>query len=146
LLGWRPGVATVALPFASGALLDALLGQFGAIHGAATRVVAVIVASCVMGLGGVLMVRAAIGFTAYDGIMLRLHSRTNRPLAAIRLAMEAIALVAGWILGGPVGIGTVITGVLIGPSMQLWFRVTSRVPLLRASRASPANLAPAPLR
>jgi uncharacterized membrane protein YczE len=37
--------------------------------------------------------------------------------------MEATALALGWILGGSVGVGTVITGLLIGPGMQFWLRI-----------------------
>jgi uncharacterized membrane protein YczE len=37
--------------------------------------------------------------------------------------MEGTVLAVGWVLGGAVGLGTVVTGVLIGPSMQFWLRV-----------------------
>ena len=42
-----------------------------------------------------------------------------------RLLMEAAMLAGGWVLGGAVGLGTVVTGLLIGPGMQFWLRVLS---------------------
>jgi len=44
----------------------------------------------------------------------------RRKVSVVRLAMELTMLVCGWLLGGAVGLGTVVTGVLIGPSMQFW--------------------------
>jgi uncharacterized membrane protein YczE len=76
-----------------------------------------------MALGGATMIRASVGVAAYDAVMLGLQRTFGHPLASIRLAMEATALALGWILGGSVGVGTVITGLLIGPGMQFWLRV-----------------------
>ncbi len=120
---WRPGPGTLALPFIGGGLLDWLLPHIGTIQGVGARLVAVAVASWFMGLAGALMIRAAIGFAAYDGIMVALGRISGCPLALIRLAMEATVLTAGWVLGGPVGVGTAMTGVLIGPAIQFWLRV-----------------------
>lgn len=127
-LRWRPGPGTLALPFIGGASLDALLPHLPTIHGWALRLVAVVTASWIMALGGALMVRAAIGFAAYDGVMLGLHRHLAKPVAPIRLAMEATVLAAGWLLGGAVGVGTVITGLMIGPGMQFWLRVVRAGP------------------
>jgi uncharacterized membrane protein YczE len=107
------------------------------IHSVPLQIVTVLAATWVMALGGALMVRARIGFAAYDGIMLGLHRLLGHPLAPIRIAMEAVALVVGWILGGAAGVGTVITGVLIGPALQFWLRAVG-ADLARAT-ASPAT-------
>jgi uncharacterized membrane protein YczE len=48
--------------------------------------------------------------------------------------MECTALVTGWLLGGAVGVGTVIIGLGIGPGMAFWLRVL---------RAMPERVAPA---
>lgn len=50
-----------------------------------------------------------------DGLMTGLHRRTGRPLWQIRAAIEVTVLVAGWLLGGQVGVGTVVEALLIGP-------------------------------
>ena len=76
-----------------------------------------------MALGGALIIRASVGVAAYDAVMLGLRRVLRRPLAPIRLGMEATVLTVGWLLGGPVGVGTVITGLLIGPGIQFWLRM-----------------------
>ena len=49
--------------------------------------------------------------------------------------MEATVLAIGWALGGAVGVGTVITGLLIGPALQFWLRVIG--PATRPAPAAP---------
>ena len=47
--------------------------------------------------------------------MTGLHARFGWPIWAARLGVEASVLLAGWILGGTVGIGTIIFALGIGP-------------------------------
>jgi uncharacterized membrane protein YczE len=51
---------------------------------------------------------------------------TGRPIWVVRTAIELVALMVGWLLGGTVGIGTVAFALLIGPLMGFF------VPRLRA--------------
>jgi uncharacterized membrane protein YczE len=127
-LRWRPGPGTIAAPLLGGALLDAVLPHLHPIHGEPLRLAVVVAASWVMALGGALMVRGAIGFSAYDGIMLSIHRRRGWSVARIRLGMEGAVLAGGWMLGGAVGVGTVATGLLIGPALQFWLRVVGALP------------------
>jgi len=123
LRSW-PGPGTLVLPVLGGLGLDALLPHVPALHGLWLRAGAVLAATWVMALGGAMMIRASIGVSAYDSVMLGLHRTLGRPLAPTRLAMEAVALAVGWVLGGAVGVGTVMTGLLIGPGITFWMRVT----------------------
>jgi len=113
----------LVLPFLGGASLNAVLPWIPVIHGFAVRFMVVVVATWLMALGGVLVIRAAVGIDAYNAVMLGLQRVTRRPLAPVRIAMELSMLACGWLLGGEVGIGTVVTGLLIGPAMQWWLRV-----------------------
>lgn len=60
-------------------------------------------------------VGAGLGAGPRDGLMLGLHARFGIPLWVGRLAVEGTVLVAGWLLGGDVGIGTIAFAVLVGP-------------------------------
>ena len=126
-LGKRPGPGTFVLPFLQGLMLDAILVHLPTFGGWAPRVVAVIAASFLMCLGGALVIESGIGMSALDGVMMGLHGRTGRRVTAIRMTMEAALLLVGWLLGGAVGAGTVITGLLVGPSMQFWLGVLVRL-------------------
>jgi uncharacterized membrane protein YczE len=60
--------------------------------------------------------------------MLGIGARTRRSLRSVRLGMELTMLFCGWLLGGSVGAGTVVTGLLIGPAMQFWLHRLGATP------------------
>ena len=123
LLGAKLGPGTLVLPFLSGATLDLLLPHIPEVHGLGLRLFVVIISTWFMALGGSLIIRAALGAAAYDTVMLGLHGLfRRRRIASIRAAMELTMLICGWLMGGAVGIGTVLTAALIGPAMQFWLR------------------------
>jgi len=132
------GPGTLVLPVLGGLTLDALLPHVPTIHGWPLRMASVVVATWIMALGGAMMIRASVGVSAYDAVMLGLRRALGRPLAPIRIAMEATVLLAGWLLGGPVGVGTVITGLLIGPGIQFWLRIIG-VPVRTTTLAARAE-------
>jgi uncharacterized membrane protein YczE len=131
----RPGPGTLVLPFFGGWTLDLMLPHIPAIRGAGWQYLAVVLASWFMAMGGAMVFRAAVGVSSYDSIMLGLHRVTGRRLAPLRLGMEITMFVTGWLLGGAVGWGSVITGVLIGPGLQFWIRVFGGIPGEAANRA-----------
>ena len=119
----RPGPGTLVLPLLGGVTLDRLLPHIPALHGWPLRFAAVVAATWLMALAGALMIRASVGVAAYDAVMLGLRRLLARPLSPIRIAMEITALIGGWLLGGSIGVGTVITGLLIGPGIQFWLTI-----------------------
>jgi uncharacterized membrane protein YczE len=119
------GAGTIVLPFLGGTLLDLLLPSIPAVSGVALRLGADLAASWVMALGGALVIRASVGIASLDAIMLALHRLLRSPVVLVRGGMEFIMLVTGWVIGGSIGVGTVITGLVIGPALQLWLRLLS---------------------
>lgn len=71
----------------------------------------------VIGLGSSLYLTTRMGPGPRDGWMTGIHLRTGWPVSAVRLGIEVVVLAAGWLLGGTVGIGTVMFAILIGPSV-----------------------------
>ncbi len=123
LLRTWPGPGTVSLPFIMGVMVDTVLPHMPGINGLAVRVVVVIIASWFMCLGGAMVIRARVGAAAPDLCMLALSARTGRTNRTVRLALEGSWLVLGWLLGGTIGLGTVITGLLIGPALHFWIQL-----------------------
>jgi len=80
-----------------------------------------------IGIGSGLYLTCNLGPGPRDGWMTGLHLRYGWPISAVRLAIEAVVLVLGWLLGGTVGIGTVLFAVLIGPSVGYGLRLAGRV-------------------
>jgi uncharacterized membrane protein YczE len=71
--------------------------------------------------GGGIYLGARLGPGPRDGLMTGLHRRTGRSLRLVRTCIELSALVAGFLLGGTVGVGTAAFALLIGPGVQASF-------------------------
>jgi len=54
-----------------------------------------------------------------DGLMTGLVRRTGGPLGPIRTAIEVVVVVTGWLLGGTLGVVTVLYALSIGPLVHL---------------------------
>jgi uncharacterized membrane protein YczE len=76
------------------------------------------------GFAGALYIGAALGPGPRDGLWLGLVRRTGRSVRWWRTVIEVTVLVAGFALGGTVGVGTVLYAVTIGPIVQLFLRYT----------------------
>jgi uncharacterized membrane protein YczE len=133
-----PSPGTIVLPFLTGAILAPLVRISPSLHGYLPRFVLVIVATWLMALGGALSIRCAFGASAYSQLMLVLHRLTRWKIVFAQLALELTMLTLGWTLGGSIGVGTLITGLLIGPSLQFWLRLIGGLP----SGARPLVAAP----
>ncbi|MEL7264284.1 MAG: hypothetical protein AAFP69_05660 [Planctomycetota bacterium] len=69
------------------------------------------------GFGGALYLIANLGPGPRDGLMTGLQEVTGAPLAWVRSGLEISVVVAGWFLGGSVGVGTVLFAFGIGPAV-----------------------------
>ena len=66
---------------------------------------------------------AALGCGPRDTLLVGLKRRTSCvPIGAVSIALLSAATLIGWLLGGPVGLGTLVCAFLAGPIMQLAFR------------------------
>jgi len=80
-----------------------------------------------VGVGSALYITCALGPGPRDGLMTALHNSTGVRIGRVRLAIEGSVLVAGWLLGGTVGLGTLLFALLIGQSIAIALGVVSRV-------------------
>lgn len=81
------------------------------------QVLLAILGILVTGLGGGIYLIANLGPGPRDGLMTGLQQQTNFPIAWVRSGIELTAVIAGWTLGGVVGLGTLLFAFLIGPSV-----------------------------
>lgn len=66
---------------------------------------------------------AALGCGPRDALLVALKRRTKRlPIGVVSILMLSMATLIGWLLGGPVGIGTLLCAFGAGPVMQFAFR------------------------
>lgn len=127
LLWWpmrqRPGLGTVSNVFVVGLSMTATLDLVPAPHALAVRVPLLAAAIALNGVATGLYISARFGPGPRDGLMTGLHRRTGRSLRLVRTCIEVTVLVAGFVLGGSVGVGTLAYALAIGPLAQLFLRV-----------------------
>jgi uncharacterized membrane protein YczE len=124
LLGWiplrqRPGIGTVCNVVLIGLVIDATLAAAPDAHGLPLRSALLAAGIVLMGVGSGLYIGAGLGPGPRDGLMTGLAER-GHSIRLTRTAIELSALIAGWALGGTVGVGTLAFAVGIGPLVQLF--------------------------
>lgn len=89
------------------------------IHSMAGQILIFTAGIFVMGYGVGLYVAPKMGAGPRDDLMLILVQRTGFSVSVIRTAIEVTVAVLGWLLGGPIGIGTVLIALFLGRIVQL---------------------------
>lgn len=127
VLGVRPGIATVCNMLIIGPWVDVLrpLEWFPHAGGGALGVLQFICGVLVMGLGTAVYIGARLGAGPRDGLAMGLSRRIERSLRATRIGIEVVVLGLAALLGGSIGLGTLIFAVLMGPTMQASLRIFS---------------------
>ncbi|WP_234311761.1 YitT family protein [Streptomyces griseus] len=129
----RPGLGTVSNVFVVGVAMDGTLAAVPEAHGLAVQVLLLVAGLVLNGAATGLYIAARFGPGPRDGLMTGLHRRTGRSIRLMRTAVEVAVVVTGFVLGGTIGVGTVLYAVSIGPLAQFFLRVFA-VP--RASEGS----------
>lgn len=77
----------------------------------------------IMGYTQFFYMRSALGCGPRDTLLVGLARHMKKiPIGAISIALLSLATLIGWLLGGPVGIGTLLCAFCAGPIMQLAFQ------------------------
>lgn len=126
----RPGLGTISNVIVIGLAADVALAVLPAFESLLVRSVLLISAVVVNALATSMYIGAGFGAGPRDGLMTGIHARTGWSIRAIRTAIEVSVLLSGWLLGGTLGVGTVLYALAIGPLIQIclpWFRYQPRV-------------------
>ena len=110
----RPGLGTISNAIVIGLVIDAtltFLNQPGSMAARGGLLVAGVVFN---GVATGLYIGAGLGPGPRDGLMTGLAAR-GHSIRMVRTAIELSVLVVGWLLGGTVGLGTVLYALAIGP-------------------------------
>lgn len=127
LLAWiplstRPGIGTVANVVVLAVSIDAALALLPDFESLPVRVAVMVGAVALNAVSTVLYIGVALGPGPRDGLMTGLVGRSGRSVRLVRTTIEGCVLAAGWLLGGTVGVGTVVYAFGIGPLVQLILR------------------------
>ncbi|MFE7244108.1 YitT family protein [Streptomyces sp. NPDC057580] len=136
----RPGLGTVSNVFAIGLAMDGTLALVPELHGLVARIVIMVAGIALNGVATGLYIAARFGPGPRDGLMTGLHRRTGRSVRLVRTAIEVAVVATGFLLGGSLGVGTVLYALSIGPLAQLFLRFFA-VP---EAKSADETVAPAP--
>ena len=80
-----------------------------------------------VGLGSALYITCGLGPGPRDGAMTGIHYKTGIRVGRVRLGIEVVVLIIGWLMGGTVGIGTALFALLIGQSVAIFLGIVARL-------------------
>lgn len=110
----RPGLGTVANALVVGPVLDLGVALLPSPHAVVVRVLFMVLAVALVAVGTGLYVGVGWGPGPRDGLMTGLV-RLGLPLFLARTLIEGTVLLIGWLLGGTVGVATVVYALAVGP-------------------------------
>ncbi|HXR11482.1 MAG TPA: hypothetical protein VN770_04240 [Gaiellaceae bacterium] len=110
----RPGIGTISNVVAIGAVMDLVLGTVSPPHALGWRIACLVAGTVLNGVATGAYIGAGLGPGPRDGLMTGLAAR-GHSIRVVRTGLELTVLATGWLLGGTVGVGTVVYAVSIGP-------------------------------
>jgi uncharacterized membrane protein YczE len=118
LLWWplrqRPGIGTVCNIIVIGTAVDLSLMILPMPEGHGLRFGWLVAGIVLNGIAGGAYIGAGLGPGPRDGLMTGLCRRTGWPVKGVRTGIEIAVLAIGWLLGGTVGLGTLLYAATIG--------------------------------
>ncbi len=129
-LGRRPGPATLVGPLVVGPVMQVAVGVLDTIDVPDAYVVRLVihaVAVAGIGLGAGAIIASGLGAGSAELLTIAASDRLDRPRPHVRLVVEVTWITLGVVLGGPIGLGTVLVALMIGPAVESGYRVVSRL-------------------
>jgi len=121
----RPGIGTLSNVVLVGLTMNVVLGHFDAPHAMAARIACLVCGVFLNGVATGAYIGAGFGPGPRDGLMTGLAAR-GHSIRVVRTGLEVTVLVTGWLLGGTVGIGTLVYALSIGPLAHVFIPLFSR--------------------
>jgi uncharacterized membrane protein YczE len=124
-LGFAPGFGTLMNMYFIGLFIDLIITWelIPTPTDPMFQYLLLILSVAVLGVGSLFYMGVQLGAGPRDGLMLGLVRKLDRQVAYVRAGIEGMVLILGYLLGGPVGVGTVITALTTGYSVQFFFRL-----------------------
>jgi Predicted membrane protein len=118
------GLGTVLHAILIGTFTDFLLGKniVPAMRPLALAIPANIAGIALFGFGSAVYIKAGMGVGAIDAAMLILHAKTGKDIKRVRIGINFLLAAFGYVLGGDLGIGTVLSVFATGPMIELSLR------------------------
>lgn len=126
------GIGSIINSFGLGLCLNLLdwLGLLQTIP-SGIRYLVIIVGSIIFGIGTGIYLLADLGSAAYESLMILLKRGLRSSVKIARIILDAVIFITGLLLGGQIGLGTVIVLLLMGPSLEVTLNYLPKIEFFR---------------
>ena len=114
-----PGIGTILNAIIIASTIDLTLPYLPQPNDTYLKLLQACIGIFVVGLGSGIYLISNLGPGPRDGLMIGLQKQTGTSIPLIRTILELSAVISGWLLGGVVGIGTVLFVFGIGPCVGI---------------------------
>ena len=124
LLLWIPlkqqaGIGTILNVIIVAAVIEWSLPYLPHPETYAVQILQAVLGTLIVGVASGIYLIANLGPGPRDGLMTGCQKATGLPIAWVRVFLEIVVITIGWILGGTVGIATVIFAIGVGPAVSM---------------------------
>ncbi len=126
-LGERPGFGTIANLVIIAYVLDLTAALVPTPHNYLIKALFVVGAVVAIGIGSSLYLTTGLGPGPRDGLMTSLHRHFGVSVVYVRLTLEVVVLIIGWLMGGTVGVGTAFFAATVGFSIGASLNAVDRI-------------------
>ena len=123
----RPGFGTLSNIIIISLFIEIGTNVFPKQESIYSGLVFTLVGIAMVGIGSSLYITCGLGPGPRDGAMTGLHQRTGVRVGRVRLGIEVVVSIAGALLGGTLGLGTLLFALLIGQSVAISFGLLARL-------------------
>ncbi len=120
-----PGLATVLNMIFIGLFTDLLINLqiFPTPDSIILKIIMLVVGNIALAYGMYFYLSQQLGAGPRDGVMLLLQRATKLDVGIVRVGMEVLVVIIGYLMGGQFGIGTILSALLLGPTVSLIFKL-----------------------
>jgi uncharacterized membrane protein YczE len=123
----RPGFGTLSNIIIISLFIEIATNIFPKQENLLPGLIFTLVGIAMVGIGSSLYITCGLGPGPRDGAMTGLHQRTGVRVGRVRLGLEVVVSIAGALLGGTLGLGTLLFALLIGQSVAISFGLLARL-------------------
>ena len=124
-------IGTLLCMFLGGPIIDVFTAALGGIINArsplALRLAALVAGCVILAFGMTVVINSKAGTGPNDLVAVVISDKTRRKFGAVRITVDVCFALTGFLLGGTLGLGTIICAFLVGPAAQVFMPVSGRV-------------------
>ena len=124
VMGEKLGFGTICSMLLTGIFIDIILfvDFIPTSQNIVLGIIMLVIGLFFISLGSYFYIKSAFGVGPRDNLMVVLARKTKIPVGVCRCIIELLVTIIGWLLGGMVGIGTIISVIAIGFCIQITFK------------------------